>query len=125
MANNDALTQVTLASGINVLLGALLITFPWLLSYASLESALMRNSVVVGAFIMICGALRVFWSRASAAWSGANIVFGFWTAISSWIYRFATSQSYMWSSVTVGVATILLAAWSGNVTLQARRDLQT
>ena len=82
MANSSHSMQIRIASGINVLLGAFLSGSPWLLNYASQESELTRNSVVIGALVVICAALRTVWPGAKAAVSGANIAFGFWTLIS-------------------------------------------
>jgi hypothetical protein len=121
MADSNHSMQVRIASGINVLLGALLSASPWLLNYASQETDLTRNSVVVGGLVVICAALRTVWPGAKAAFSGANIAFGFWTLISSWTFGRTVDQMYVWISLALGVAIMGFAAWSGNATLTAQR----
>jgi hypothetical protein len=121
MAETNHSMQVRIASGINVLLGGLLSASPWLLNYASQETDLTRNSVVVGGLVVICAALRAVWPGAMAAFSGANIAFGFWTLISSWTFGRTVDQTYVWISLALGVAIMGFAAWSGNATLAAQR----
>jgi hypothetical protein len=94
---------------------------PWLLNYASQETELTRNSVVIGGLIVICAALRTVWRGAKAAFSGANIAFGFWTLISFWTFGRTVDQMYVWISFVLGVAIMGFAAWSGNTTLAAQR----
>jgi hypothetical protein len=121
MANSSHSMQIRIASGINVLLGAFLSGSPWLLNYASQESDLTRNSVVIGALVVICAALRTVWPGAKAAVSGANIAFGFWTLISSWTFGRTVDQMYVWVSLALGLAIMGFAAWSGSATLAAER----
>jgi hypothetical protein len=121
MADFKHTAQIRIASGINVLLGAFLSASPWLLNYASQETDLTRNSVIIGALVVVCAALRTVWPSAKAAFSGANIAFGFWTLISSWTYGRTADQMYVWLSLALGVAIMGLAAWSGNATLAAQR----
>lgn len=121
MADSNHSMQVRIAGGINVLLGALLSASPWLLNYASQETDLTRNSLVIGGLVVICAALRTVWPGAKAAFSGANIAFGFWTLISSWTFGRTVDQMYVWISLALGVAIMGFATWSGNATLAAQR----
>jgi hypothetical protein len=121
MSGSNYGIQIRIASGINVLLGGLLSASPWLLNYASQETDLTRNSVVIGGLVVMCAALRTVWPGAKAAFSGANVAFGFWTVISSWTFGRMVDQTYVWTSLALGVAIMGFAAWSGNATIAAER----
>jgi hypothetical protein len=122
MPNHRYEVQVRFASGLNVLLGGLLIASPWLFDFVADEHDLTRNCVVIGALIVICAALRTIWPRARVAWSGANIAFGFWTLISSVTFGHMLDEGYVWLSVALGLSVMILASWSGNASLAAQRN---
>jgi SPW repeat len=111
MVDHDPSTQIRAASGINTLLGTLLIALPWLLDYPSWVG-LTRNSIIVGGMIVICASLRVVRPRSSVVCSVANIVLGFWTLMSPLIFGYAATSG--WLIMGVGAAVIASAAWSGN-----------
>jgi len=114
--------QVRVASGMNVALGSFLIASPWLMGYASFDGDLTRNSLIVGSLVLICAALRAAWRRASTALSGANIAFGFWTVISPRTFGYAADSQWAWVSLLVGVAVMVLAAWSTTVTIRSQHN---
>lgn len=100
------------ASAWNAGLGALLILLPWVLGLAPGDAALTRSCAIVGTLILICGALRALWQRASAALSGANIALGIWTLMSSLILAHTLDTGYEWLSMLIGAAVMVLATWS-------------
>jgi hypothetical protein len=117
--------QVRIASGINVVLGALIALSPWLLNYARqpAESAATELSVIIGLLIVVFAAFRVARTGSSYGWSGLNALLGLWTVLTPFIFDFRSDPRYVWSSIIVGAAVIVLAAWSGNVTLRAARSV--
>ena len=121
MSDSNHGTQIRVASGTNILLGAFLAASPWLLNYASQDTDITRDSVIVGALVVICAALRTLWPSAKAAFSGANFAFGLWIAISSWTFGRALDPPYVWLSLALGIAIMAFAAWSSNTTLMAQR----
>jgi hypothetical protein len=122
MINIDArAAQVRIASGINVVLGLLLIASPWALGYVSTEiGSIVLNSVVVGALIVVCGVTRVAFPYRIEALSGANIALGFWTLISPLVYGYTMETTQLWSSILIGVAIMIFGVWSGSTTLRER-----
>ena len=122
MSDSNHSMQIRIASSTNVLLGVLLGASPWLLSYASQDTDLTRNNVVVGALVVLCAALRALWPGAKAGFSGANLAFGLWTLISSWTFGQTLDLSYVWASLALGIAIMGFAAWSSNATLAAHRE---
>jgi SPW repeat len=117
MADSIYSMQVRIASGTNVLLGLSLGASPWLMSYATQETDLTRNNVVIGGLVAICAALRTTWPGSKAAFSGANIAFGIWTLMSAWTFDRLDDQRYAWISAVFGIAIMGFAAWSSNATI--------
>jgi hypothetical protein len=118
MANKDHISQVTLASGINVLLGVWLIISPWFYGYAAgpAPAGVALNNVIVGILIVICAALRSFSPDRKVFLSGINIVLAIWTLISPWIYAYGADGPLFWTNIIVGIVVIALAIWSGSAT---------
>jgi SPW repeat len=123
---NARAAEVRVASGINVVLGLLLVALPWLMGYVSTEiGSIVINGVVVGSLIVVCGAIRVFSPLRIAALSGANIALGFWTLISplvyGYVYGYTLEARQMWSSIFIGLAIVLFGALSGSITLREQQ----
>jgi SPW repeat len=118
MTNKDHISQVTLASGINVLLGVWVIISPWFYGYAAgpAPASVALNNVIVGMLIVICAALRSFSPDRRVSLSGINIVLGIWTLISPWIYGYGVDGALFGTNIIAGIAVIALAIWSGGVT---------
>jgi SPW repeat len=117
----DHSRQTQAASGINFLLGIWLIISPWVIGYAAAATGVATGNVIVGALILIFGAVRNRSPHMFTGLSWANIVLGAWTFFSPWIYNFASSQAYIANSVIVGIAVVVLAVWSGSATVMEHR----
>jgi hypothetical protein len=124
-AGVDHSRQTQTASGINFLLGIWLIISPWVLGYAAAATGVATGNVIVGALILIFGAVRNRSPHMFTGLSWANIVLGAWTFFSPWIYNFAASQAYIANSVIVGIAVVALAVWSGSATVTEHRVATT
>jgi hypothetical protein len=118
MTHQDHGSQVTLASGINVLLGIWLIVSPWFYGYAAAPAPanVTWNNVIVGILIVICAALRPLYTDRRVALSGVNVALGVWILISPWIYGYGTDAPRFGTNIIVGIVVIALAIWSGSVT---------
>jgi hypothetical protein len=120
---SDLGTQARIASGINVLVGHLLVATPLLYSTDTpLDISVTVNNVVVGILIVIFAALRLFWPHRNPGFSGANIAFGFWALVSPWVYGYSVDTPHAALSAIIGVAIIVLGTWSGSATLREQRQ---
>jgi SPW repeat len=114
MTTDDPRGQVRIVSGINTLLGALLVIAPWLFHYAAWQLAATCNSVIAGAAIMTCALLRVIHPGSSSGFAVANIAIGFWTLMTSSLFGQATTTAG-WLTLGVGAVVMALATWGANV----------
>lgn len=121
MTDRDYAAQARTASGINVLLGIWLIISPWVFGYASAGPAVMWNSVVVGALVLILAATRFSTPHTAPGLSWAAIVLGLWTIASPWIYVYQSLSNAMWDNIATGIAIVLVALWSGGATAAEAR----
>ncbi|HEU4626964.1 MAG TPA: SPW repeat protein [Steroidobacteraceae bacterium] len=121
MATRDLTAQIRTASGINVALGIWLIISPWIYGYASSAPNPTSSSVIVGALILIFGAIRYNAPHTRTIFSWANIVLGAWTVFSPWIFSFVDRTGYVLNSVIVGIIVVALAIWSGSATVSEHR----
>jgi len=118
--SSRASVQVRVASGLTLLLGLFLTGSPWLLGdfHVGFDMSPTLSVVVVGALVVICSVLRVSWPAQTAAVSGANIAFGFWTLTSPWVFGYGTDIIHVSVSVITGAAMILLEMLSYGATLR-------
>lgn len=122
MTKTNHSSQVTVASGINILLGIWLIMSPFSSGYAAAPVYLTYNNVIVGILIVMCAATRYFSPAKRISLSGINIFLGIWTLISPWIYNYGADASLFWTNIVAGIIVIALALWSGSVTYVDRRQ---
>jgi hypothetical protein len=107
--------QVKIASGLNVLLGIWLFIAPFLLGYSDVAAALW-NDIIVGAIVLILAGIRV-WKPMHNRWlSWTNVLLGIWLAIAPFILGYTEITAALWNDIIVGVAIIILGAWSAIVT---------
>lgn len=121
----DRSGQARVSSGINGLLGVLLFASAWTWNFEHAFTSLALSSVgsaVVGPLIALCAVVRFWYPRRSAWLSGANIALGASAVVLPWIDGYTTDVEHLWFTVILGIAVIALAAWSGGMTLQERRQ---
>lgn len=122
MENRDHSRQVRTASTINIILGIWLIISPWVYGFATAAAAgAAWSSVIVGALVLIFGAVRVSSPHTRTGFSWANIVLGVWTVLSPWIFGQSANMGYLLNSVIVGAAVVALSIWSGSATVTEHR----
>jgi hypothetical protein len=116
----DRSTQVRVASGLNWLLGLLLIATPWVFGQIRVgyDTSPTVGCFVIGALLSVCGAIRFSWPHALPGLSEANVAFGFWTLVSPWTYGYAVQSPQALISVGVGIAAIGFGTWSVCATLR-------
>lgn len=98
-------------SWVNLVLGIILFIAPWYsLTWSHTNSS--WDAWVFGVLIVLV-ALWALSSRAPAAISWINIVFGAWVFISPWVLGFASATSLIaWSAWIIGIIVLLLAIWA-------------
>jgi hypothetical protein len=107
----EAVGQVKIASGLNVLLGLWLLVAPFLLGYGNIAAA-MWNDVIVGGLVLILAGVRV-WKPAHNRWlSWTNVLLGLWLLAAPFILAYSEVAAAMWNDIIVGIGIAVLGAWS-------------
>jgi len=119
------LTSIKITSVLALLLGLSLIVVGWLHLGTSVDSSSDLGSIVMGTFIVICSTLSVKWPAKTSAFNGANVVFGFWTAVSPWTYGYAHDLARLEPMVGIGMAVTVLGAWAVRSTFITQDALDT
>jgi hypothetical protein len=94
---------------INLVLGASLMSAPWVFGFTSVEMA-ARNAWLSGALIGVAAIMALI---AFAAWEEwVNLVLGLWVAISPWALSFhlTISDTALRMQVALGLVVAVLAA---------------
>jgi hypothetical protein len=99
-------TRVKGASGINVVAGIWLFVSAWVYGSYTLQNA--WNNWIVGALIMILGAIRLSDPMKTIWASWINCALGIWTFASPWIYGYRGSTDRTINSMVVGVVVFVL-----------------
>ncbi|MCA9875565.1 MAG: SPW repeat protein [Anaerolineales bacterium] len=108
---NQDLGTARIVSGINIALGAWLLIAPFVWGYSGTSTALW-NDWIVGAIVIILGAIRV-WRPTENTWlSWVNAVLGVWLVIAPFVLNYCTITAALWNDIIVGVAIAVLGAWS-------------
>lgn len=102
--------RIQLASGVNAMLGAWLVISPWTLSYVQ-EYAATGNSILIGVVVATLGIARAYGAYRSSWLSWINALIGGWAVAAPWILTYGHDAART-NSVVVGVAVLVLAAWS-------------
>lgn len=94
---------------INLVLGAGLISAPWIFGYTSVESA-SRSAWIAGALIAAAAIMALVSLAEWEEW--VNLLLGLWVAISPWALSFhiAISETALRSQVALGLVVAVLAA---------------
>jgi hypothetical protein len=121
MVTSDFDAQVKLASGVNALLGLILIVSPWLCEDAWQYHGITLNNIVTGAVIAICGAVRMFWPHRAVGLSVVNIGCGLWTLIALAAFGYDVNPWHLWLNIIVSVTLIVFGLWSVSAKLNASR----
>ena len=94
---------------INLVLGAGLISTPWIFGFTSVELA-TRNAWVAGGMIAVAAAIALFSFADWEEW--VNLLVGLWVAISPWALsvHLTMGEDAIRSQVALGLAVAVLAA---------------
>jgi peptidoglycan/LPS O-acetylase OafA/YrhL len=122
MITNDFGAQVKLASGVNALLGLILIASPWLCGDAWQYHGITFNNIVTGAVIAICGAVRMYWPHRAVGLSVVNIGCGLWTLIALAAFGYDVHPWHLWLNIIVSVALMVFGLCSVSAKLNESRS---
>jgi hypothetical protein len=94
---------------INLVLGAGLISAPWIFGFTSVETA-SRNAWVAGAMIAVAAIAALVSLAEWKEW--VNLILGLWVAISPWALSFhlIISETALRAQVALGLVIAVLAA---------------
>lgn len=93
---------------VNVLLGAWLISSPWVLGFQDQMPA-MWTFVATGVLLAASALGAIFLPKAWEEWS--EVVLGVWLMASPWVVGFAANAIAMQNALFVGLAVTILALW--------------
>jgi hypothetical protein len=91
MLTRNYAAEVRAASGINMLLGVLLLVSPWVFGYQAAGSAAIWNSVIVGALIAIFAASNCFSRHIHTSSNWINVLLALWTMICPLVYGYTAN----------------------------------
>ena len=122
MVTDDFASQVKLASGVNALLGLILIASPWLCGDAWRYHGITFNNIVTGAVVAICGAVRMYWPHRAVGLSVDNIACGLWTLVALAAFGYDVNKWHLWLDIIVSVALMVFGMWSVSAKLNEQRN---
>jgi membrane-bound ClpP family serine protease len=103
-------TNIKTFNAIIMVIGLWLVVSPFIFTFLPTT---FWNSIIVGAIIFLFAAIREWSTAEKNNWtSWVNIILGIWLIIAS--YMLGDTGVAFWSSLTSGVLTAGLAAWSLN-----------
>ena len=91
---------------VNLLLGAGLFFSPWLMGFASEQTAAW-NAHLVGAVLVVMALSALFAYQVWEEW--VSCVLGAWLVIAPWAFRFSEHATATYIHVLIGIAAIVLA----------------
>jgi hypothetical protein len=107
-------TQSRLASVLTFLTGAWLLLSP---IFISITGGALASLLVVGAILVVAGAIQYFWENTFPSWIAAlAALYLFVSALS-----FTVSTAVMWSEIVSSVAAFIFATWDGVETSEVHR----
>lgn len=107
-------TQIRIASVINVLAGLWILFSPFFLNGYS--GPAMGNNVIVGGLIVINALPRYFGAYDSASPSWLNAVLGIWLCFSPWAFGLSNRPEPTWNNVLLGLIVAAVGIWSALAT---------
>ncbi|MCC6682692.1 MAG: SPW repeat protein [Phycisphaeraceae bacterium] len=110
------LSQIFTASGINLLTGIWLIIAPFVLAFGF--GVPIWNSVVVGGLIIILASVRLV-AVTGQMFSWVNALLGVWLVMSPFALSFNDLPRALWNSIVCGVIVIVFGMWSASVSRPA------
>lgn len=117
--NYDA--QARIASGVNILLGIWLLVSPWIFGYQVAGSAVIGNSVIVGALIAILAAGNCFSHRTRTGLNWINVLLALWTMISPLLFGYTANIGGFRDNLALGILVAWFAICSDDAIIAARK----
>jgi len=102
-------SELTILNVISALLGAFLAVSPWLLGFSSIETATW-SAALVGALAFLIALASLVTPQQWEIW--ASLVVGLWAAVAPWALDFAGETNAAWCHLTIGLATVIVAAFA-------------
>ena len=100
-STGTGLSTAKAASTICLLAGIWLFVSPWV--YGAYANGNAWNSWVVGGFMILFGIIRIVRPAYSTVLSWCNLILGFWTFFSPWLYGYAATNSARFiNSICIG-----------------------
>ena len=100
-------TGVSVASTICLLAGIWFFISPWV--YGTFHDANSWNSWIVGAVVVIIGAVRLSTPMTTGGLSWVNCLLGIWAFVSPWVYGYTIETGRFINSLCVGVILFIAA----------------
>jgi hypothetical protein len=113
---------IRIAGGMNFLLGGAVIAAGWLALGDSFDSSPALSSLVSGALIVLCSALRAMKPDRTFSLSGTNMALGFWVAVSPWTYGYTNDTTRLIWMIALGVGVMAVSVGGLCCTLRAERE---
>ncbi|WP_262029573.1 SPW repeat protein [Microvirga sp. Mcv34] len=102
-------SELTIPNVINAPLGAFLAVSPWLLGFSTAETATW-SAGLVGALACLIALAGLARPQQWQTW--ASLVVGLWAAVAPWALGFAGETNAAWCHLTVGLTTVVVAAFA-------------
>lgn len=94
---------------VNMILGAWMLSSPWVLNFAD-NLVATRSALVLGAAILVFAGIAVYMPK---AWEeAANIILGICLVLSPWVLAFTDHANATANAVVVGILVVALGAWA-------------
>ncbi len=108
----DNVSAVKSTSTLNILAGIWLFVSPWVYMVYMAPNA--WNNWIVGALIVIFGAIRYSNPLSARGASVVNLILGAWTFASPWIYGYTGYTGRFANSLVVGFIVFVLAVYGAS-----------
>jgi SPW repeat-containing protein len=112
MQTDSEVSAVKTTSTLNLLAGLWLFVSPWV--YVVYMAPNAWNNWIVGALIVIFGAIRFSNPMTARGASIVNLILGAWTFASPWIYGYTTYQGRLINSLCVGFIVFVLGVYGSS-----------
>ncbi len=106
--------DVKVLSWITVVLGVWLIIAPFVITIPSMVA--MWNSIIVGVIVLILSWIRAANPASSPGLSWINAILGLWLIVAPFVLRMASSMSFRWNDIVLGIAVIVFSVWAALAT---------